>query len=197
MTQTVVLVHGIFDSSKVFKPLEKHLHSKGFKVYSPDLIPSNGDKGLDELAEQLNDYIAKYVKEERFHLLGFSMGGLIARYYLQRLGGSKRVERLITVSSPHKGSVLAYFKTNRGGRHLRPNSSFINDLNGDKDWLQKHRFKSLHTPFDLMILPASSSVLDAACSEPFWVLLHPWMLQSRRVTKQITTLLSEPSFRID
>jgi triacylglycerol lipase len=169
------------------------LHAEGFKVYSPDLVPSDGEKGLDELAEQLKDYIKKYINEAHFHLLGFSMGGIICRYYLQRLGGSKRVKRFITVSSPHKGSVLAYFRPNRGGRHLRPNSSFIQDLNKDKGWIKKHRFKSLYTPLDLMILPSSSSVLDSTCSEKFWVLFHPWMLQSKRVSKQIITLLSESS----
>ena len=38
---------------------------------------------------------------------GHSLGGLIARYYVQRQGGDHRVESLVTLGTPHQGSVWA------------------------------------------------------------------------------------------
>ncbi|MCA9837306.1 MAG: alpha/beta fold hydrolase [Trueperaceae bacterium] len=193
MTKTVVLVHGIFDNSRVFQHLSQQFNNAGFTPYAPDLLPSDGEKGLDELAQQLRDYIEHTVREKQFHLLGFSMGGIICRYYMQKLGGTKRVKRLITVSSPHKGSFWAYFRFNRGGRQLRPNSAFIKDLNKDDRWMQNHQFVSLYTPFDLMIVPASSSVLVPERSEAYPVLAHPLMLTNKQVSQRIIALVKEAS----
>ncbi len=38
------------------------------------------------------------------------MGGVVSRYYLQRLGGLARVRRFVTISSPHHGTVTAYLR---------------------------------------------------------------------------------------
>ena len=38
---------------------------------------------------------------ERIHVIGHSMGGIIARYYVQRMGGDARVHTLVTLGSPH------------------------------------------------------------------------------------------------
>ena len=45
---------------------------------------------------------------ERIHIIGHSLGGLIARYYVTRLGGDARVHTLITLGTPHEGSYAAY-----------------------------------------------------------------------------------------
>jgi triacylglycerol esterase/lipase EstA (alpha/beta hydrolase family) len=35
------------------------------------------------------------------------MGGLVARYYVQRLGGDERVHTLVTLGTPHAGTRWA------------------------------------------------------------------------------------------
>ena len=40
---------------------------------------------------------------ERIHIIGHSLGGLIARYYVTRLGGDARVHTLVTLGTPHDG----------------------------------------------------------------------------------------------
>ncbi|WP_324274364.1 esterase/lipase family protein [Blastococcus brunescens] len=37
------------------------------------------------------------------HVVGHSLGGLIARYHVQRQGGDRRVESLVTLGTPHEG----------------------------------------------------------------------------------------------
>ena len=60
-------------------------------------------------ARQLADFIeAQFATETAIDLVGFSMGGEIAGYYVQRLARCGRVARLITISSSHKGTWTAF-----------------------------------------------------------------------------------------
>ena len=55
-------------------------------------------------------------------LIGHSLGGLIARYYVQCLGGDERVHTLVTLGTPHGGTATAYLRARPAGRQLRPGS---------------------------------------------------------------------------
>ena len=113
--RTVVLVHGIWDSSRIFLLMARFLKMHGFAALAPDLTPSNGDLSLEQLAAQVAAYVETYIPAgEQVDLVGFSMGGLVSRYYVQRLGGIERVRRLITLSHSAPGnSVGAYIPQSR------------------------------------------------------------------------------------
>ena len=96
-----------------------YLQSSGWAVYCLNLSPNNGNIGLDELAQQIVAYVdSHFAVDQTIDLVGLSMGGLISRYYLQRLGGIDRVQRLITISSPHKGTWTAVPRSNPGARQI-------------------------------------------------------------------------------
>ena len=157
----VVLVHGIWNTAGIFTTLQAHLEREGWQVYAPSLTPNNGDAPLENLAEQVASFIDSALgSQQPFDLLGFSMGGLIARYYVQRLGGLARVQRFVTVSAPHQGTLLGALSHRYGIRQMRPGSPFLKSLNKDIHQLKSIQFSSLWTPFDLLILPPSSSDLS-------------------------------------
>ncbi len=181
-TRTVVLVHGIFDTAGSLRKMERHLEPFGFRALRPALRPNSARTGLDTLAMQLRDFIDAHVPgDEPFDLVGFSMGGLIGRYYLQRLDGLRRVRRFVSISTPHHGSRIAYLLPNRGCRQMRPGSDFLADLNRDVDRLAEVRVVSIWTPFDLSIVPARSSRLSVGTEHVVPVKLHRWMLRDRLV----------------
>ncbi|HSZ63839.1 MAG TPA: triacylglycerol lipase [Terriglobales bacterium] len=190
-TRPVVLVHGIFDTSKIFAPMANRLKVRGFRPLAPDLKPSSGATGLDALAAQIGPFVDRYLPpEEQFDLVGFSMGGLVSRYYVQRLGGMKRVAHLITISAPHHGSYSAYLTMgNVGAKQMRPGSVFLQDLNRDAAMLDRVRFVSIWTPLDLMIVPANSSRLGVGEEYRIPVALHPWMLRNMRTLELVAKLL--------
>jgi triacylglycerol lipase len=166
------------------------LQSKGIPVHSLNLIPNNGDAGIDELARQLSAFVGTAVPAGQFiDLVGFSMGGLVARYYLQRLGGLERVQRFIAISSPHNGTWTAFLRRNPGARQMRPGSDFLKDLNRDAAILNRIQSTTIRTPFDLMIIPSSSSELAAARSIRVNVAAHPLMVRDRRVLEWVHRLL--------
>lgn len=189
----VLLIHGIDDTGAVFQTMTSYLRERGWSVYTMDLVPNNGDVGLDELAKQVADYVASnFAPEQPLDLVGFSMGGIVSRYYLQRLGGIERVQRFITISSPHYGTVLAYATQRPGGVQMRLNSDFLKDLNSDAAMLKQLNFTSIWTPYDLMIVPANSSQMPVARDVKVPVALHPWMLKDSRSLAIVAQALAEP-----
>ncbi|MDZ8138707.1 MAG: triacylglycerol lipase [Nostoc sp. DedQUE04] len=189
----VLLIHGIDDTEAVFHRMATQLRLEGWSVYSLNLVPNNGDVGLDELAKQVADYVtATFAPEQRLDLIGFSMGGIVSRYYVQRLGGINRVQRFITIASPHYGTVVAYGSRRPGCLQMRPDSIFLKDLNSDAVMLGQLDFTSIWTPYDLMIVPANSSQMPVGSQVIVPVTLHPWMLTDSRSLAVVTAALAKP-----
>jgi triacylglycerol lipase len=182
----IVLAHGMWDTAAVFEKLKPFLEARGHKVYSFDMVPSNGEAPLEVLAEQLANFIDRtFDPGQRLDLLGFSMGGIVSRYYLQRLGGLDRTDRFVTVSSPHNGTTVAELGFLPGAKQMRVGSPFLQDLNRDVDRLGTLQFTSIWTPFDTIIVPAASSRVTVAQNQTVLVPCHKWMVYDRRSLRAI------------
>lgn len=189
----VLLVHGLNDTGAVFCKMAPYLTNLGFCVYDLDLIPCNGDAKLDHLARQVAYYINNtFDAEQPIDIVGFSMGGIVSRYYIQRLGGINRVQRFITIASPHRGTFAAYSSTRPGCLQMRPESEFLQDLNRDVTMLENLNFTSIWTPLDLMIVPANSSQLPVGKDVQVWAATHPLMLTDNRSLQAVVMALTEP-----
>jgi triacylglycerol lipase len=117
------------------------------------------------------------------------MGGIVARYYLQSLEGYKRVGSIITVSSPHHGSYLAYLYPGKGTKQLRPDNNFLDNLEKGEQVYQDISVFSYWTPFDLMIIPASSSVWKIANNKKYYCLFHLQMLFHKPLAEDICKII--------
>jgi triacylglycerol lipase len=189
MPRPVLLVHGIFDTGRVFDPMRRFLEKRGHAVHVLDLTPRGGKDRLDRLAAQVAAY-ADARLAGAFDLVGFSMGGLVSRYYVQRLGGAARVVRLVTLATPHHGSRLAHVLRRPACRQMRPGSAFLADLNATAEAdLAGVEVHALWTPFDLMVVPARSSRFAVAEEGTFRVGLHRQMLTSGPVLRRVAEIL--------
>ncbi len=193
MRNTVLLVHGIWDTGAIFRPMRSYLTHQGWSVYDLNMNPNNGDSQLEHLAEQIATFVDYTLPPDQpLDIVGFSMGGIVSRYYVQRLGGIQRVQRLITLSSPHNGTWTAYGSTRPGCLQMRPSSPFLQDLNQDVEMLAQLNFTSVWTPLDSMILPASSSQMPVGKNVKVWVPAHAWMVTDPRSLQVVATTLAEP-----
>ena len=186
----VLLIHGIDDTSILFHRFRPFLEQRGWMVHELDLVPNNGTVGLEELARQIGSYAEAHLASQPFDLVGFSMGGLVARYYVQRLAGLDRVQRLVTISSPHRGTLTAFLRNNTGARQMRPGSPFLKDLHENRHHLKRVQFTSIWNPLDLMIIPATSSILPEARSVKIHIPAHPLMMRNRRVMRLVEEALT-------
>lgn len=184
--ETVILVHGFLDRPGIFWRMRRYLARRGHRVHAVALRPSSGATGLEALAGQVKAHVDRLVPpDERCSIVAFSMGGLVVRYYLQRLNGLGRVRRFATVSTPHNGTLVAWLVGGLGCRQMRPGSTFHADLNADCHLLAPTAPLSLWTPFDLTILPPSSSVVPGFCNRRILVVHHALMVWSLSVLRAV------------
>lgn len=189
-----VLVHGIWQSKgRGFVTLRRDLEKRGVTCLVPSLKPADGRQGITTLALQLRKEIdASFAPDQRFVLVGFSMGGLVSRLYLQDLGGAARCDGLITISTPHHGTEMAQLHYGQGAAEMRPESVFLHELKLGEHELGGIPIVSYRTPFDAVIVPSKSSVWERADNVEIPCPLHPMMTWSRKLRQDLLGRFSYP-----
>ena len=189
----ILLLHGIFDSGRIFAPMIAVLEAKGHRCFAPSFVPADAREGIEPLAQFVAQYVAEHLPPNQpFALVGFSMGGIVARYYLQNLGGAARVRVFFTISSPHAGSLWSYVYPGLGAKDLRPRSPLLLQLCATEVSLADLPIHNYWTSFDLTVFPAVNCRWGRANSEQdvrgLW---HRWMVKHPKVLAGITRKLEE------
>lgn len=192
----IVVVHGIWDNERSVAPLVAGLKRRGHHaVHALSLRPPWGMAPIEQLAEQLARFIAQQMAEHAapaVDVVGFSMGALVTRTYLQLMAGDRHVRTFVSISGPQRGTLTAYALPLHGVRQMRPGSPLLTALGDDVSHLRSVAVHCLYTPFDAMIVPSESSVLRGARSvHKIPVLIHRLMLSDRRVHELTARLLHE------
>jgi triacylglycerol lipase len=117
------------------------------------------------------------------------MGGLMARYAVQRLGMADKTRAFITLATPHQGTYAAQYANTEQTISLRPNSKLIEDLN--KDDLSSLAFYSFGSDRDIYVIPHSSMNHKDADNRFIPNLSHSQFLVSPVVFRQVLACLDE------
>ena len=156
----ILLVHGMVDNRAIFTVLKRRLRKRGFgRVLTINYSPVTNDirQAARDLAVEVEAVVAE-TGFERIHVIGHSLGGLIARYYVQRLGGDERVHTLVTLGSPHEGTVTAHLLPVQLCRQLRPGSELYAEL--AEPGRCRTRFVAYWSDLDQLIIPHQSGRLE-------------------------------------
>jgi len=187
--RTVVFVHGYLGNRSSFYPLAGFLRMLGT---GPLLSFSySGTHGIEHAAIELRDALRRRVRGGRIDLVCHSLGGLIARTWLQLLGGARRVDRCIMLGTPDRGTYNAYWLLSRIGRELRPDSALIRRLDETRAAASSVRFSSIVAGSDNIVIPR---VFSAAEGDVIHVpdVGHMGLLFSPAVFRAIHQRLSLP-----
>lgn len=153
--RTLVFIHGFAGNRACLFPLQGYLRVKGHRRQYSYNYRSTGS--IEALAVQLKRELDRNIRGGRIDLIAHSMGGLVARYYLQELGGSRRVDRLITLATPHGGThSSAYFPTQLI-HQLRPGGPFLKHLDS-LPVPEGLRVLSFAADEDLIVLPPAAAL---------------------------------------
>jgi pimeloyl-ACP methyl ester carboxylesterase len=153
----VLLVHGLVDNRSVFTVLRRSLRRRGFaQVCSWNYSPFLGDvaAGAADLGEHI-ERICAQTGHDTVHVIGHSLGGLIARYHVQRQGGDRRVASLVTLGTPHQGSLWAHLLPTPLVRQLRPGSPLLRELAEPAPGCRTP-ITAIYSNLDEMVVPTSS-----------------------------------------
>lgn len=140
-TTPVILLYGFFSSRKALTIMERLLTQRGFQVMSFNLGGLLGvffTRGIKETAEHIKLKIDTQLKRHSFknvHIVAHSKGGLVALWWLLKLGGANYCDKVITMGTPFRGTYLTYLGLIspvgmfwRDLWQMRPHSQFLTEL---------------------------------------------------------------------
>lgn len=191
----IILLHGLVDNGSIFVTLRRSLRRRGFgRVITFNYSPLSQD--VRQVARRLGALVEKTCEEtgyEKVHVVGHSLGGLVARYYVQHLGGHARVHTLCTLGSPHAGTQAARLLPSPLVRQLRPGSDLMVELAHPAPDVTT-RFVSFWSDLDQLVVPQRSARLEHPDLSARNVLLrgvgHMSLPINPRVVREIATLLA-------
>ncbi|SCX47208.1 Alpha/beta hydrolase family protein [Klenkia marina] len=156
----VVLVHGMVDNRSVFTVMSRSLRRRGFTSVSTwNYSPLVQDVRV--AAHQLEEHLAAVCEEtghDRVHVVGHSLGGLVARYLLQ-CGGTARMASLTTLGTPHGGTAWAHAGPTPLIRQLRPGSELMAELAAPAPQLDVP-VTAVWSDLDQLVLPVTRGRCD-------------------------------------
>jgi pimeloyl-ACP methyl ester carboxylesterase len=153
----VLLVHGLVDNRSIFAVMRRSLRRRGFAQvcswnYSPRL------RDVESAAATLGRHVERVCQQtghDRVHVVGHSLGGLVARYLVQCLDGDDRVDHLVTLGTPHGGSRWAHALPTPLGRQLRPGSALLRELDAPARGCRTE-LTAVYSDLDQVVVPSSA-----------------------------------------
>lgn len=182
----LLLVHGVAVNDGVWFALRRDLARRGLgPVYTINYGPPLA--GIEHFADQLAariDAIGGVTGAERVALIAHSMGGLVSRAYLRRFGAA-RIEQLITIGTPHHGSMLAWTFAGRCLAQMRPGSRWLADINRAESEPPPAPITSIWSRHDSMVAPQASAELACARNIALAGIGHNALLNHRAVMDEV------------
>lgn len=155
----VLLLHGLFNNRASWFWFKAGLRRNGFNnIATINLSSWHNEEVLTELVAKKVDELRHRLGVNKVHLVCHSMGGIIARNYIQLRGGADKVDCCVILGSPHTGSKLAPFSIAPLGRVLVPGSEFLRRLNTAKAPTGV-KINNIYTRKDNMVLPNQNTRL--------------------------------------
>ncbi|MFU2510503.1 alpha/beta fold hydrolase [Pseudoalteromonas sp. ASV78] len=192
----VVVLHGLYMSGFVMRPLCSQLEKSGLDILNLSYNTLSPDRAA--IFKQIDDFI----DDKNTALVCHSMGGLVARAYLAANSEqSQNVTKVITLGTPHKGSHIARRMQQKGFDVFLKNSvEFLLTENGDWPFNAKLYSIAGDLPIGLMPLIAKGSQSDGTvlidetklngmAEHKVFHLSHTSMIYSRQVMNYIVELL--------
>jgi pimeloyl-ACP methyl ester carboxylesterase len=214
----VVLVHGLASNAATwaeYTKMDGYLaaiglrgfavgdgQAEGAMITGDPSQPLKQTKTIAQNAEELARYIAgvkRATGAQTVDLVAHSMGGLISRYYIDRLMGNRDVAQLIMLGSPHGGTNCASLPASLGfylpatlelrpaylaevfNRQITRRHGVPFHLLAGNPIIESFKAPCTATPSDLVVSRPSVAAVGAPISEA--PLLHTDMTGSERIFK--------------
>ncbi len=176
--QKVIFLYGLKGNKRHARTAQKTL--KEYEVISFN-YNSDFKQPIQEIARELKRFIDSITsKKEKVNLIGISAGGVIASYY-QKFIAPAKVNKLVTLSSPLKGTYITGFYSKRaiGVKQMAKNSSFLDKLNSKKS---KSNVLNFYCYFDILV-PGNSGKGENPVPIPNF--LHFFVQYDKRILNKI------------
>jgi len=188
----LLLIHGITCNRSIWRSWLPRLQAAGFgPIRATDLEPVFADieihaarveRELRALKQQSNGAPVAIVAH--------SMGGLVARAALRRVGPGV-ISHIITIATPHHGTQLARWFHWLPLQQMCPESAWLRTLNAAQEADPATALASIYSLEDNLIVPARSAALQHARLFELRGFGHVGMLASTEVIECALTALAD------
>jgi pimeloyl-ACP methyl ester carboxylesterase len=196
--RAVVFIHGLAGHRGNFVPLQRYFAYRGrTRVIS---IGFEDYSSIESIAEQLKTVLRELLAVNELpagpavDLIAHSMGGIVCRLALLDEDIASRVDRLITIATPHDGTQLARFLDTAKLRSLRPGSELLQRLEAQLPWRARAghpRLVCFWSRQDLVLLPPESAYVDGAVAVELNDCTHNGFLIRPRAIREIFAAASD------
>lgn len=185
----ILLLHGLFLNRSCWTIMKLRLRLQGFSdVHTINMPPTRDIETLTEKVALKIDTLRHTRNCEKVHLVGHSMGGIIARNYVQIRGGADKVDQCLLIGSPHNGSKLAPFAVTKLSEAVMPACEFLTNLN-KKTIPKKVTITNIYSKHDNLVIPYDSAILDKATNIELTGKGHNTLLYDNAVFNRVLTAI--------
>ena len=188
----VILLHGYLSNRSFFLVMLEWLEARGV---SPIFLPnyqsvfSTIEAGVDTLHAEIERIVAGTGKS--VVLVCHSMGGLIARRYVQD-HGEGRIARLVTIASPHNGTAMASLGFGAHSRQMERGSDFLAALSrAEAQKPPTVPTLSIYSVHDNLVSPQDTSRLPWASNVALAGVAHVGILASEEAFELVLAELRD------
>lgn len=185
----IVLLHGFGMNRTQWIWMARRLRARGHgPIYGLNYFSLQRVDRSAKLLARFVDEILEREKVTQLDLVAHSLGGIVARYYIERLSGGRKIQRLVTIGTPHAGTRMGNFGIGiPAARDLRGGSVLLTELGPVRPG---SIYTSIWSRADAVVQPPeSASIMPAGVDEVFDDLGHLSLVLSPRVVAVIDARL--------
>lgn len=189
----VLLLHGYACNRAVWKPLLDSGVLAGCNVATVNLEPLF--ESIEAYADPVRDAVERLRQASgaaQVVLVCHSMGGLAARAYLRRYGDAA-IARVITISTPHYGTIFGYLGHGKNTREMVPESRFLTRLANGESTALRRKFVCIGSRDDNLIVPRDNLFLVDAEKRVFEKVGHLATIADPRVWDAVRAAIHQPA----
>jgi predicted alpha/beta hydrolase family esterase len=156
----IVLVPGYGGNRMNWRALERQLRAAGFvNLHAMAYNPLTAD--LPSIAARLKAHCEEAMSGsgvDRVHLIGHSLGGIVVRYAVSRLGLSTSATSVVTIAAPHRGTSVARLGRGPAAAAVRRGSPLLAELAAPPP--DAVRWVAYYSNLDVVVPPRSARLVE-------------------------------------
>lgn len=160
--QPILFVHGYFCNRGIWGPFMRAAALKGYRCEALTLASPFGD--IDAYAPEIEAAVVRLLDEsesDELILVAHSMGGLAARAWMRRYGSS-RLRRLVTLATPHCGTIMAALGHGGNVAQMRLHSAWLRVLDSSETLSERAKTSCFFSYHDNIVAPQTNATLAGA-----------------------------------
>jgi triacylglycerol lipase len=184
----ILFVHGWSESGSLWNTMIGRFEKDGWTKAELNNWTYNTSQSNVTTAKEITTKVSEIKSKtgaSKVDLITHSMGALSSRYYIKNLGGTSTIERWVSLGGPNHGTTTANFCTQASCVQMRPNSTFLNELNAGTETPAGPSYATWWSPCDEIINPHTSVILNGATNTETACMTHVALTTNELVYTQV------------